>query len=371
MTGREISARAEIPPGEQAAFLRSILEASTEYSIIATDLAGKILAWNEGARRLYGYAPADVLQKADLFLLHDPEDVRSGMARSMLDHAHLQGKWAGEIRRVRKDGSRFNAGVTITLRHGPDGEPAGFAVISRDLGEGGEENRRRLAEQFFANMSHELRTPLNGIIGFAELMHDGKVGAVAPTHKEYLGDILTSARHLLQLITDVLDLAKVEAGKMEFQPEQNPDQTGAGGRVARRAGRRGGERGRADLSGEKILVVDDNPTNLKLVRVLLTAEGYEVQTALDAAEALAAIASFAPRLILMDIQLPGMDGLALTRGLKTDPATRRTIIVAVTAYAMKGDDARAMAAGCDGYIAKPIDTRTLPETIARYLQAGP
>jgi signal transduction histidine kinase len=76
----------------------------------------------------------------------------------------------------------------------------------------------RLKNEFLANMSHELRTPLNGIIGFAELMHDEKLGPVSAQHKEYLEDILTSAKHLLQLINDVLDLAKVEAGKMEFQP---------------------------------------------------------------------------------------------------------------------------------------------------------
>ncbi len=77
----------------------------------------------------------------------------------------------------------------------------------------------RLKGEFLANMSHELRTPLNAIIGFAELMHDGRIGPVSPEHKEYLGDILTSSRHLLQLINDVLDLSKVESGKMEFHPE--------------------------------------------------------------------------------------------------------------------------------------------------------
>jgi CheY-like chemotaxis protein len=77
----------------------------------------------------------------------------------------------------------------------------------------------RLKNEFLANMSHELRTPLNGIIGFAELMHAGKTGPMAAVHKEYLGDILTSARHLLQLINDVLDLSRVESGKMEFHPE--------------------------------------------------------------------------------------------------------------------------------------------------------
>ena len=78
----------------------------------------------------------------------------------------------------------------------------------------------RLKSEFLANMSHELRTPLNAIIGFAELMHDGKVGPVSAHHKECLDDILTSSRHLLQLINDVLDLSKVEAGKMEFRPER-------------------------------------------------------------------------------------------------------------------------------------------------------
>jgi len=81
------------------------------------------------------------------------------------------------------------------------------------------ERTSRMKSEFLANMSHELRTPLNGIIGFAELMHDGKVGAVAANHKEYLGDILSSAKHLLGLINDVLDLSKVETGKMEFRPE--------------------------------------------------------------------------------------------------------------------------------------------------------
>ncbi|HEY0481656.1 MAG TPA: response regulator [Kofleriaceae bacterium] len=87
------------------------------------------------------------------------------------------------------------------------------------------QNRRiqeasRLKSEFLANMSHELRTPLNAIIGFAELLHDGQVDPDSPTHKEFLGDILSSGRHLLQLINDILDLAKVEAGKLEFRPEQ-------------------------------------------------------------------------------------------------------------------------------------------------------
>ncbi|HEY0784035.1 MAG TPA: response regulator [Thermoanaerobaculia bacterium] len=120
--------------------------------------------------------------------------------------------------------------------------------------------------------------------------------------------------------------------------------------------------------GEPILVVDDNPTNLKLIRVLLRAAGYEVHGVADAEEALAALATVRPRLILMDLQLPGKDGLTLTRELKSDPATCDIIVVALTAYAMKGDEERALAAGCDGYITKPINTRTLPGKVERYLR---
>jgi two-component system, cell cycle response regulator DivK len=121
------------------------------------------------------------------------------------------------------------------------------------------------------------------------------------------------------------------------------------------------------MPGQRILIVDDNATNLKLVAYLMKANGYQVDTALDAEAAIEAISVSCPDLILMDIQLPGIDGLELTRRLKAAPATREIVIVAVTAYAMKGDQDKALAAGCDDYITKPIDTRALPETIARHL----
>jgi len=123
------------------------------------------------------------------------------------------------------------------------------------------------------------------------------------------------------------------------------------------------------MPGEPILIVDDNPANLKLARVVLTRAGYEVRTAADAAEALAALETFRPRLILMDLQMPGMDGLELTRRLKADPSRAGIIIVALTAYAMRGDEDKARAAGCDGYLAKPIDTRALASVVAGHIAA--
>ena len=123
------------------------------------------------------------------------------------------------------------------------------------------------------------------------------------------------------------------------------------------------------MLAETILIVDDNETNLKLARVLLQVSGYAVRTAADAEDAQRQLAAFTPALILMDIQLPGMDGLELTRRLKADAATKDVVILALTASAMKGDEEKARAAGCDGYIAKPIDIDTLPTMVAEHLKA--
>jgi two-component system cell cycle response regulator DivK len=121
------------------------------------------------------------------------------------------------------------------------------------------------------------------------------------------------------------------------------------------------------MGGEVILIVDDNPSNMKLVSFLLANRGYEVRAASNASEALASIGERRPALILMDLQMPGVDGFQLTQMLKADPTTSGIVVVAVTAYAMKGDEARARSAGCDGYLTKPIDTRALPGIVARFL----
>lgn len=116
-----------------------------------------------------------------------------------------------------------------------------------------------------------------------------------------------------------------------------------------------------------ILIVDDNPINVKLVQFTLSDEGYDVRTASDALETRCVLASLTPALILMDVQLPGTDGLSLTQELRGDPRFDGTWVVALTACAMLGDEAKAIAAGCDGYFTKPIDTEALPRTLATYL----
>lgn len=123
------------------------------------------------------------------------------------------------------------------------------------------------------------------------------------------------------------------------------------------------------MSRAAILVVDDNPTNLKLVHVLLRSAGYEVRSALSAQDALRQLELLSPQLILMDIQLPDMNGLELTRQLKQDPRYQHIVIVALTAYAMKGDLEHAVVCGCSGYITKPINTRSFVDQVAAYLPA--
>lgn len=118
----------------------------------------------------------------------------------------------------------------------------------------------------------------------------------------------------------------------------------------------------------KIFVVDDNAINLKLTGDILENAGYEVMRAVDAESALDMIKECQPDLVLMDIQLPGMDGLTATLKLKQDGATKHIPVVAITSFAMKGDDQKAFDAGCDGYITKPIDTRKLPSLIEETLR---
>jgi PAS domain S-box-containing protein len=207
--------------------------------IVSMDHLGNIVEFNPAAERTFGHSREEAIGRslADL-LIPEPmrEHHRQGLARYL---ATGEGPVIGkriEVSALRKDGSQCPVELAV-VAIAYDGPPmfTGFlrdltaqrtaeAVRLRSL-QIEEENKQvqeanRLKGEFLANMSHELRTPLNSIIGFAELMHKGKVGPVSDTHAEYLGDIVTSSRHLLQLVNDVLDLAKVESGKMDFRPER-------------------------------------------------------------------------------------------------------------------------------------------------------
>ena len=122
-------------------------------------------------------------------------------------------------------------------------------------------------------------------------------------------------------------------------------------------------------SSQLILVVDDNVAGLELVRFVLEIEGFRVETAASSGEVLQRLKVNTPDLILMDVQLPGQDGLSLTRQLKADPASSHIPIVALTAHAMEGDREQALAAGCSGYVTKPINTRTFGEEVKEFLSA--
>ncbi len=229
---------------EAIGFITNILEASTEYSIIGTTIDGTILLWNAGARLIYGYEPREVIGLANAAMLYAPAEDTIHRLQHTFMFAQQQGKWEGMVQRVRKNGTTFPARVVITPRRNTRGEIIGFLTISKDftndislaelktvehqLQEKNAElqvhylqaqKANYLKSEFLANMSHEFRTPLNGIIGFTELLHDEILGQVTDEQKTCLLDILASSKHLLQLINDVLDLTKVEAGRMVFLPE--------------------------------------------------------------------------------------------------------------------------------------------------------
>jgi protein-histidine pros-kinase len=356
MSGDPVAAGGFVSVAE-AALMRNVLDSSTEYSMIATDSDGVIVMWNEGARRLYGYAPSEILGEP-IARLHTREDVIAGLTDAMMRQALRHGKWQGSAEGVRKDGATFTARVVMTPRRGDDGEAAGFLSMGRDItdevtlalelessqayiravlesapdamvivnaegeiqlanaateklfGYGREELKGRHAEmlipdrhrdrhpgnptaffseppvrpmdagleltgrrkdgvefpvqislspfqaeeglaiaairdvterkrlvqdlrdvntrleaadrakdRFLANMSHELRTPLNAILGFAGVLLMELPGELNAEQAKQLRTVESSGKHLLSLINDLLDLAKIESGKVELSLE--------------------------------------------------------------------------------------------------------------------------------------------------------
>jgi PAS domain S-box-containing protein len=209
---------------------RLLVSEVADYAILMLDPEGRIASWNAGAERIKGYKANEIIGQ-HFSRFYPTEDVEAGKPAYELKVASERGRYEEEGWRIRKDGSRFWAHVVITALRDGTGRLRGFAKVTRDITEhkhtqdlimhAKEEAERasKFKDQFLSTMSHELRTPLNAVLGFSDLLADERYGPLNDRQQRYIGHIHTGGKHLLKLISDILDLSKIEAGRMELTPE--------------------------------------------------------------------------------------------------------------------------------------------------------
>lgn len=202
--------------------LQNILESSIEYSIVGTDLDGKIIVWNEGAYRNYGYHATEMINKKNILDLHKPEDIKSGAPQEFMKKALQNGNAEEVFERIRKDGSSFIASVTLTLRRDDKGEAIGYVMISKDITEAKRIENQLIKtneelEQFAYIASHDLKAPLRAIERLATWIEEDNANKLDDKSKEHLGLLRQRTLRLANLIDGILQYSR--AGRIDLNVE--------------------------------------------------------------------------------------------------------------------------------------------------------
>jgi PAS domain S-box-containing protein len=209
---------------------RLMVENVVDYAILTLDTDGHVRTWNAGAERIKGYRAEEIIGK-HFSQFYPRADVEAGKPQLELEVAAKEGRLIDEGWRVRKDGSTFWANVVITALRDNQGNLRGYAKLTRDMTQSklaqeamsqakeAAEQSNKFKDQFLSTMSHELRTPLNAVLGFSDLLNDESYGALNDRQRRYVNHIQTGGKHLLRLINDILDLSRIEAGRLQLAIE--------------------------------------------------------------------------------------------------------------------------------------------------------
>jgi PAS domain S-box-containing protein len=212
---------------------RLLVSGVKDYAIFMLDPDGRVATWNAGAERFKGYAAQDIIGQP-FSRFYTPEDIAADKPGQELRTAVAEGRVEDEGWRLRKDGSRFWANVLITALRDDKGKLLGFSKITRDITERKKtqealtkakeeaERSNKFKDQFLSTMSHELRTPLNAVLGFSDLLTEERYGPLNDRQRRYVTHIHSGGKHLLRLINDILDLSKIEAGRLQLALENVP-----------------------------------------------------------------------------------------------------------------------------------------------------